>query len=119
MEEDRGVLSDVGNKVLWYLQRLTSVSQSDTTRGLVTKGRGNAFGREHSSSIGRPPSSPMSKEATTPRSDITPIEDGVRLRQPRKRSLDTGRETSRLSFFGTTIAGTLGKARKPPPRYSA
>jgi hypothetical protein len=87
----------------------------------VIKGRGNVFGREHSSSShGKLPSSPMSKEVTTPRSDITPIDDGVRLRhQPRKRSLDTGRETSRLSFFGNTLAGTLGKARKPPPRYSA
>ena len=84
----------------------------------MTKGRGDVFGREHSlSSTGMLPPSPVSKEVTTPRSDITPIDGGVRLRQPRKRSLDTGRETSRLSFFGNTIA--LGKARKPAPRYSA
>jgi hypothetical protein len=101
MEEDSGVLSD------------------SATKRPVTKSRSNLFGRQNSSSsTGKLASS--HKEVTTPRSDITPIDDGVRLRhQPRKRSLDTARENSRLSFFGTTIAGTLSKARKPPPRYSS
>ncbi|KAH9987791.1 hypothetical protein BJV77DRAFT_1024192 [Russula vinacea] len=101
MEEDSGVMSD------------------SATKGRVTKSRSKLFGRQNSSSsTGKMPSS--QKEVTTPRSDITPIDDGVRLRhQPRKRSLDTARENSRLSFFGTTIAGTLSKARKPPPRYSS
>ena len=119
MEEDSGVMSDVGDTALrCQLPRLTIVLQSATKRP-VTKSRSNLFGRQNSSSsTGKVPSS--HKEVTTPRSDITPIDDNVRLRhQPRKRSLDTARENSRLSFFGTSIAGTLSKARKPPPRYSS
>lgn len=97
-DEDRGVLSD-----------------SDT-KNVATKGRG-LFGRQSSSSsTGNARKSP---EVTTPRSDISQLSDGARSRpQPRKRSLDTAREGSRLSIFGNTFAGTLGKARKPPPRYS-
>ncbi|KAG7097532.1 hypothetical protein E1B28_004874 [Marasmius oreades] len=36
-----------------------------------------------------------------------------------KKSVDNGRSTGeRLSIFGTTFGGSLGKSRKPPPRYS-
>lgn len=34
-----------------------------------------------------------------------------------KKSLDGGRHGDRLSIFGGTFAGTLGKSRKPAPRY--
>jgi hypothetical protein len=93
-------------------------SQSDT-KSLVTKGRGGLFRRHNSSSSTGKVSSPQkSKEATSPRSDISPRSEGARPRpQPRKRSLDASREGSRLSIFGSTFVGTLGKARKPPPRY--
>ena len=36
----------------------------------------------------------------------------------RKRSLDGGRG-ERLSIFGGAFSGTLGKSRKPAPRYSS
>lgn len=35
-----------------------------------------------------------------------------------KRSLDNARASDRLSLFGSAFGGTLGKSRKPPPRYS-
>ncbi|KAI9457942.1 hypothetical protein BJY52DRAFT_1270491 [Lactarius psammicola] len=102
-EEDRAVLSD-----------------SDT-KNFITKNRGQLFGRQNStSSTGKLSSSLRSKEVTTPRSDISQLSEGVRPRQERrKRSLDATRESSRLSIFGSTFAGTLGKSRKPPPRYSS
>lgn len=36
-----------------------------------------------------------------------------------KRSLDNPRPSDRLSLFGTAFSSSLGKPRKPPPRYSA
>ncbi|KAH9031455.1 hypothetical protein EDB83DRAFT_2525839 [Lactarius deliciosus] len=57
---------------------------------------------------------------TTPRSDTSQLSEGSRPRhERRKRSLDSNRENSRLSIFGSTFVGTLGKSRKPPPRYSS
>ncbi|KAH9959220.1 hypothetical protein BC827DRAFT_1214888 [Russula dissimulans] len=102
LDDDRGVLSDSDTKVVG------------------TKDRSYLFGRQNSSSsTGKVTSPRLSKEATTPQSDISQLGDGVRLRpQQRKRSLDPPRENSRLSFFGTSFVGNLGKGRKPPPQYS-
>ncbi|KAI9447510.1 hypothetical protein H4582DRAFT_2137033 [Lactarius indigo] len=102
-EEERAVLSD-----------------SDT-KNFTTKSRGQFFGRQNStSSTGKLPSSRISKEVTTPRSDSSQLSEGSRPRhERRKRSLDANRENSRLSIFGSTFVGTLGKSRKPPPRYSS
>ena len=36
-----------------------------------------------------------------------------------KRSLDGAKPSDRLSLFGSAFSGTIGKSRKPPPRYSA
>jgi hypothetical protein len=36
-----------------------------------------------------------------------------------KKSIDGGKGGERLSFFGSSFGGTLGKSRKPPPRYSS
>jgi hypothetical protein len=101
---------------LYRLCRLNGILQSDT-KNVATKGRG-LFGRQSSSSSTG--NIRGSQEVTTPRSDISQFSEGARPRpQPRKRSLDATREGSRLSIFGNTFAGTLGKTRKPPPRYSA
>lgn len=35
-----------------------------------------------------------------------------------KRSLDGAKASDRLSLFGSAFGGTIGKSRKPPPRYS-
>lgn len=35
-----------------------------------------------------------------------------------KKSIDNARASDRLSLFGTTFGGSLGKSRKPPPKYS-
>ena len=35
-----------------------------------------------------------------------------------KRSIDNAKPADRLSLFGTTFGGSLGKSRKPAPRYS-
>lgn len=36
-----------------------------------------------------------------------------------KRSMDGGKGSERLSIFGGTFGPSLGKSRKPPPRYSS
>jgi hypothetical protein len=41
---------------------------------------------------------------------------GSRHARPKK-STDGGRHGERLSIFGGTFGGNLGKSRKPPPRY--
>ncbi|KAH9056353.1 hypothetical protein EDB87DRAFT_1637438 [Lactarius vividus] len=96
------------------------LSDSDT-KNFTSKSRGQLFGRQNStSSTGKLSSSRISKEVTTPRSDTSQLSEGSRPRhERRKRSLDANRENSRLSIFGSTFAGTLGKSRKPPPRYSS
>ena len=35
-----------------------------------------------------------------------------------KRSIDNSKPADRLSLFGTTFGGSIGKSRKPAPRYS-
>lgn len=37
--------------------------------------------------------------------------------KPKKNSLDGGKAGDRLSIFGGSFSGTLGKHRKPPPTY--
>ncbi|KAI0301517.1 hypothetical protein B0F90DRAFT_1717728 [Multifurca ochricompacta] len=102
-EEDRAVLSD-----------------SDAKKFATKGSRPSLFARQNStSSTSKIPSPRKSKESSTPRSDVTQLGESSRPRhERRKRSLDATRETSRLSIFGSTLAGTLGKSRKPPPRYS-
>ena len=35
-----------------------------------------------------------------------------------KKSVDAGKSSDRLSLFGGSFGGTIGKHRKPPPKYS-
>ena len=63
---------------------------------------------------------------TTPRSVTSTnrgsVEDSSPLPGPQRRarkSPSDAKSADRLSLFGSTFGGTIGKSRKPPPRYSA
>lgn len=106
-----------------------AVSENDTPRtaNSRTSKRRHVFGRSMESTSSKDKekdsSSRNSKEASTPvslssikRESVDDTTATVRHR-PRK-SVDTNKTSERLSLFGSTFGGTIGKSRKPPPRYS-
>ncbi|KAI0065849.1 hypothetical protein BV25DRAFT_1913283 [Artomyces pyxidatus] len=96
------------------------LSESDTAKKYEAKTKRSRFGRQEStSSRGRDAetSSRNSKDASTPLSDVTHVSEPSK-HTARKRSLDATKG-DRLSIFGGAFSGSLGKSRKPPPRYSA
>lgn len=64
---------------------------------------------------------PKDKDATSPNSINGKPDDGsVVSRHSRgKRSIDGGKSADRLSLFGGAFNGSIGKSRKPAPRYSS
>lgn len=60
------------------------------------------------------------KDTTSPNSiDGKPDDPGIVSRHNKvKRSVDGGKGTDRLSLFGGAFNGSIGKSRKPAPRYS-
>jgi len=64
--------------------------------------------------------------ASTPISSISTKRDSIEEPGPppqtnrrTKRSLDNAKSSDRLSLFGGAFSSSLGKPRKPPPRYSS
>lgn len=91
------------------------------------------FGRSHDSASSKDhdkdsASSPHSKDGIPPASPRasptgrdTTEKDGVSVvsRHSRgKKSVDASKNSDRLSLFGSAFGATIGKNRKPPPRYS-
>ncbi|KAI0043502.1 hypothetical protein FA95DRAFT_1524163, partial [Auriscalpium vulgare] len=95
------------------------LSESETAQKYEQKTkRKGVFGRHESTSSkhkDKDVASRNSKESTTPLSETSPLYDTGK-HSARKRSLD-GTRGDRLSIFGG-FGGTIGKSRKPPPRYS-
>ena len=132
-EEDRAHMSDVRH--FHFSNRLYA---DPGCQGEVvassTSVRRRLFGRSHDSSslsIGSRTSkdgslapSASTKEArdlTDKEKEPTKEKDHVRSntvgsRHRNKRSLD-GKSSDRLSIFGNTFGGSIGKGRKPPPRF--
>ncbi|EPQ58889.1 hypothetical protein GLOTRDRAFT_135903 [Gloeophyllum trabeum ATCC 11539] len=108
-----------------------AMSEGETAQASPTKAKKTArrmFGRSVDSSSPREKdkeslkskegASPMS--ATSKRESSKSDEQSVVSRHSKgKRSVDATKSTDRLSLFGGTFSGTLGKSRKPPPRYSS
>lgn len=63
-------------------------------------------------------STPVSLTSTKHDATEEPAQPPKVNRRPKK-SIDNARPVDRLSFFGSSFSGQLGKSRKPPPRYSA
>jgi hypothetical protein len=81
-----------------------------------SKGESNPASRQGRSSTPASPHKDKEKEKDKDSSSLG-------SRQARsKKSLDSGASNGkggeRLSIFGASFPGTLGKSRKPPPRYS-
>ena len=101
------------------------MTQSETKsrrRRIFGRSAESASIKEKAGSI-KDSASRTSKEGTP----ITPSEAGKSeqgddvppmRRHSKKRSTDERKASDRLSLFGNTFSGTLGKARKPVPRLS-
>ena len=72
----------------------------------------NSSSRSKGSPLSSPTVLDKDNDSVKETSEDTPV--GVRHARPR-RSADA-RPADRLSIFGATL-GTLGKSRKPPPRF--
>ncbi|KAH8096600.1 hypothetical protein BXZ70DRAFT_945297 [Cristinia sonorae] len=109
--EDRGVLSD---------SETAHVSDKIKRRRLFGRSAESSSLKEKASSL-KDSSSRHSKDLTgTPLSGTTTLaSEEVSTRRPKKATGGEERKASdRLSLFGNSFSGTLGKSRKPPPRLS-
>ncbi|KAK0230188.1 hypothetical protein IW262DRAFT_1336895 [Armillaria fumosa] len=99
--------------------------------------RRRLFGRsQDSENSGKDSGSRASKDGISPSSSVLPVfadkdkdrakdktkdkykdKDGGRHGR-KQRSVDVGKSGERLSLFAGSFGGTLGKSRKPPPKYS-
>ncbi|KAJ7601230.1 hypothetical protein C8J56DRAFT_912520 [Mycena floridula] len=121
-----------------------AVSQEDDDRGAMSESeaipaqtmRRRIFGRSHDSKSSKDakstPGSPAPEKDLAVDDDVTKEKEkngkdekdkekttGTGARHSRsRRSIDASTSKDRLSIFGTSFGGTLGKSRKPPPRYS-
>ncbi|KAJ8489269.1 hypothetical protein ONZ51_g3007 [Trametes cubensis] len=105
------------------------MSETESVRTKEPKSRRRLFGRStDSSSLKEKPGSVKDTAslhsgsgtpANSPPASASPVEElqPVRRRSKGSRSIDE-RKPDRLSLFGASFTGTLGKHRKPPPRLS-
>ncbi|KAI0638634.1 hypothetical protein C8Q77DRAFT_1092036 [Trametes polyzona] len=103
------------------------MSETESVRTKEPKGKRRLFGRE-SGSLKEKPSS-LKDTSSQHSGGGTPVtspdalgspgdeQQPVRRRSKGNRSIDE-RKPDRLSLFGASFTGTLGKHRKPPPRLS-
>ena len=97
--------------------------------------RRKLFGRSHDSTGSVPSSRHSTKDSLSPTSLVHPEEKEEKETKEKKqnnhdkessatrhgrakKSLDAGKNNDRLSLFGGSFGGTIGKGRKPPPKYS-
>ena len=120
-DEDRGHMSEVRPRFSFLISCLTRLLQTDATA--VKKTRRRLFGRSHDSTFSRNSkevsNSGASSVQASPVVKDTFVDKDKELKtqvRPKKSMEKTGSE--RLSIFGATFSGSLGKGRKPPPRYS-
>ena len=95
--------------------------------GAKKKTRRRFFGRSHDSAASRADSASRKDVSTSAASSVqvSPVIKNVTLDKDvktfirPKRTSEVKSGTERLSIFGATFPASLGKGRKPPPRYSA
>ncbi|KAI0371457.1 hypothetical protein BV20DRAFT_1120507 [Pilatotrama ljubarskyi] len=104
------------------------MSETESVRTKEPKSKRRLFGRSaESGSLKEKPSSLKDNASqhsggtpvNTPPASASPVDElqPVRRRSKGNRSID-GSKPDRLSLFGASFTGTLGKHRKPPPRLS-
>ena len=77
--------------------------------------RHRIFRRSHDSKPDSPSNPRHSRETTASSAPASPDKDVVRDKRERPRT--SGKGSERLSIFGNSFGGTLGKSRKPAPKY--
>jgi hypothetical protein len=88
-----------------------------------SKGESTPASRHSKEGRSPTPASPVKEKEKEKEKDKDKDTSSLGSRQARsKKSLDSGNSNGkggeRLSIFGASFSGTLGKSRKPPPRYS-
>lgn len=106
LNDDRTVMDEVGNGLFEPSRKIDLTS----TQGEITNASGSRDGKD---TISTPISLTSTKRDSV--DEAAPLPSTHRRA---KRSIDSSRPSDRLSLFGS-ISGTIGKSRKPPPRYSA
>lgn len=115
-EEDRGVASD-GEAVHTMSMRRRIFGRSHDSSASKASSANSRHSKDGSIMALSPliPEKEKSKDK-----DKDKDKDSSSARHARsKKSLDGGKGGERLSIFGGTFPGTLGKSRKPPPKYPA
>ena len=94
--------------------------------GVKKKTRRRLFGRSHDSAASRTSTKDASASAASSAQASPLVKDSaldkdkdVKTFIRPKRMSEAKSGTERLSIFGASFPSSLGKGRKPPPRYSA
>ncbi|KAG5641510.1 hypothetical protein DXG03_004839 [Asterophora parasitica] len=113
-EEDRGVASDSEVAPTTMRRRIFGRSHDSQKADSAANSRNSREG-----SIIASPTVPEREKGKEKDKDKD-RDSTTSLRHARsKKSMDVGKSGERLSIFGSTFTGTLGKSRKPPPKYAA
>ncbi|TFK94901.1 hypothetical protein K466DRAFT_579615 [Polyporus arcularius HHB13444] len=96
------------------------MSESESIRGKDPKSRRRLFGRSSGSLKDKDNASNHSAGTSlnSPLPSSSPVDDSapVRRRSKSTKSIDERKASDRLSLFGSSFTGTLGKHRKPAPK---
>lgn len=80
--------------------------------------RHRMFRRSQDSKPDSPSNSRHSREASLSGVPASPDKDAAKDKD-KERNRNSGKGSERLSIFGSSFSGTLGKSRKPAPKYSS
>jgi len=131
LDDDRTAMSEVRDALIFEpLRKINSVltqSEIPNTGSSRNSNRRKMFGRPFESNGSPTHGDGENGKGTvsTPISFTSTKRDSIEESTPpkthrrSKRSLDNNKPSDRLSLFGGTFGGSIGKSRKPPPRYSA
>ncbi|KAF5387907.1 hypothetical protein D9615_000812 [Tricholomella constricta] len=117
-EEDRGVASESEAAPTTSMRRRLFGRSHDSSNSKVDSAANSRHSKE--GSVMSSPTVPERDKSREKDKDKDKDRDSSSSRHARsKKSLDGGKSGERLSIFGGTFTGTLGKSRKPPPKYPA
>ena len=109
---------------------MTELSQSETTQLDQKAKRRRLFGRSAESASIKEKASSLKETSSRHSKESTPVtandpnkpagsEEAAPVRRTsRKKNSEERKPSDRLSLFGGTLSGTLGKGRKPVPKLS-
>jgi hypothetical protein len=107
INDDKRAMSEVGDALIF--KQMSKVDLK-LVQGEITNAGSSRDGKD---TISTPISLTSTKRDSVDEPAVLP-----NTHRRAKKSTDNTRPSDRLSLFGS-ISGTIGKSRKPPPRYSA